>query len=292
MQSERRSETKRMDIAKAIQILSPDGTYAFSGTTDNMSDTGIGALVNNAPSPGSNVTLRVFWKEENAPIEHPGCIAWAVPAPNGSGVVRVGIKLREGNRSDNIAAAKTIEQPAASALIEQTSKGSDASAAPPAKETVPPHIIEEGSPLVLSAGGVAIETIVSTIGPIADDNTVEVLLKITDAAFGDTPSPRDDSALPPEEQDWSPHPFQDAWRHLRRYIGPLVTVTARASKTALYYLCICMGWLWRKSPRRFRTRLATVGERLHASAPMASIEKKMRPIASKWRSLPRYGIYR
>lgn len=290
MQTERRSETKRMDIAKAIQILSPDGAYAYSGTTDNMSDTGIGALVDNAPSPGSDVTLRVFWKEENAPIEHPGCIAWVVPANKGSKEVRVGIKLREGASSGNIAAAKTVEQPAASSLVEQTARRPEEAHAASWKEALPPRIIEVGSPLVLSSGGVAIETVVSTIGPITDDNTVEVLLKITDPAFGEGASPRVNDAIPPEEQDWSPHPFRDAWVYLRRYLGPLMIATARVSKTALYFTGICLGWLWRKCPRRLRARAKNAQRRLHAYPPIAAIKKRTHPLAAKWRSLPRYGI--
>ncbi len=217
MYEERRLEEKRMAIEKSIEVIGSDGEPFCSGRTDNLSDAGIGAYFNGMPALDSEVLLRIFWDSGRTPVEQSARVIWS--EADDSGGARVGLKVAsEGAPATN----ETVSDAAPQAPLPPATIG----------ET---FCLELGRPVVMSTGGVAIETVVSDIGAIQSDHTVQVVLRITDDAFID-PAETQGEETPAEEQDWSPHPFRDAWRTVVRYAAPvlgfLLTGAKRGSAVA------------------------------------------------------------
>ena len=86
----------------------------------------------------------------------------------------------------------------------------------------------------LLVGGVAIDTIAASIGDIGEDNTVNVVLEITDPAFVGGGAV-ENADVPPEEQDWTPHPFRDAWRTAHKYVGPIIALLQKIGRSTFHH---------------------------------------------------------
>ena len=227
IEMERRIELKRMQIEKPIALFVPGKKKAYRGTTRNMSDAGICAGFKKLPKQGDDVMLHVFWQEDRPPIEQPARLVWS-DSTTGDGRTRVGLQLRE--EPQGAASELTFPQQTVEPMLEKSASVA-AVAAPPAVQTVSAcPVIERGGDVRLLIGGVAVEAVASVIGEIREDNTIELVLEITDPAFtGDAAAVAGDEPLP-EEQDWTPHPFRDAWRATAKVLGPTARIVGRGSR--------------------------------------------------------------
>lgn len=92
MDTERRLENKRMRVAKRMELSCLETGIRYLGATEDVSDSGIRALLNNSPKDGSNVMVKLFWDEEKNPVESFGRVAWSAPMPVGDGI-EVGLMI-------------------------------------------------------------------------------------------------------------------------------------------------------------------------------------------------------
>ena len=167
MIDERRLDARRMAIEKRVEILCPDQKVIYGGMSTNMSNAGLSGWFESAPEIGSDVTLRVYWNSGNAPVESSASLVWTEPTrADENGKVLVGLKV---DRMSNKASSEETIQ---------------------SEETVPTQpacmdhcLIEKGQKALLNTDGGAIETVVSKVGTIRDDQTVEVVLKITESVY-------------------------------------------------------------------------------------------------------------
>jgi hypothetical protein len=210
--TERRVEPKRIVIEKKIELVSLDGAKIVSGRTGNMSDSGLSARFEALPEMGSDVRLRVFWDASQDPIEQDASIVWRSKPDDNSGAC-MGFQLKVGELEPSPRARKKPR------LID---RGFNKASAAEAESS--PIIIEKGSPVWLQKGGVAIEAEVEAIGDIDADNGVNVMLRITDPAFCDPGALAGRNRLSDELQDFTNHPFRDAFQLIKRYAGPTALV--------------------------------------------------------------------
>lgn len=247
-QEERRLESKRMEIEKAIELVGRDGSSLFAGTTENFSDEGIGARFEGVPEMDSEVLLRIFWDTEKAPIEQAARVVWS--DEDNSGHARVGLK---------VGPCGTVAEPASSSASEAGSVTSETTAESPL-------YLELGRPVLMNSGGVAIETVVSEISDVSENNTVNVVLRITDSAFLDPETAMAGDEPLAEEQDWTPHPFRDAWAVIVHYAGPVWAFLARWTIRAWTPVSSALGAMWKRMPASVRVKgqaaVKTVGQKV------------------------------
>jgi hypothetical protein len=205
MDMERRGEPKRMNIEKRVALLVPGKDIAYPGYSQDMSDAGLCADFQKLPKEGEDVVLQVFWQEDRPPIEQEASVVWSERSSS-DGLIRAGLKMKDapsGRTSAVVSkkAERTKEKPAK------------------AQKTGPASLplIELGADIRLLKGGVAIETVVASIGDINEDNTVQIVLEIRDPAFGYEGSFHEQSASSIFEQDCMNHPIQDTWRALQKF---------------------------------------------------------------------------
>ena len=253
IEMERRVELKRMQIEKPIALFVPGRRKAYRGTTSNMSDAGICAGFKKLPKNGDDVMLHIFWKEDRPPIEQPARLVWS-DSKALDGRTRVGLQLRDEPQGTapeptpvHRKPERTAEKPTASGAAAQSHAAQIISTCP---------TIERGGEVRLLIGGVAVDAVASTIGEIRDDNTVEVVLEITDPAFSDQAATAVDGGAPPEDQDWTPHPFRDAWRATVKVLGPSTRIIVRYSRIAALTVASAAATLFQKIRNRMPKKLS------------------------------------
>ncbi len=165
MTDDRRLDVRRVDIEKRVEILYPDGEVIYGGMSTNMSNDGLSGWFESAPKIGSDVILRVYWGAGGAPVESLASLVWTAPGGD-EGEVLAGFRVRDRVRRESSG---------------EVVYSDEIRACPPQDQC----LIEKGQQALLNMGGAAIKTVVSEVGNILDDQTVEVVLKITDAAFAD-----------------------------------------------------------------------------------------------------------
>ncbi|MBN2341963.1 MAG: PilZ domain-containing protein [Deltaproteobacteria bacterium] len=92
MGAERRLENKRMKVAKRMEVSCLETGTSFVGETEDVSDSGIRAYLNKSPRTGAGVMVKLYWDDEQQPVETFGRVAWAAPMPAGDGI-EVGFML-------------------------------------------------------------------------------------------------------------------------------------------------------------------------------------------------------
>ncbi len=259
MEMERREESKRMHIEKRVSLYIPGKKKAYQGVTRNMSDAGICAGFKKLPKDGEDVLLHVFWQEDKPPIEQAARLVWTSPAMP-DGIARVGLRLKDEPMGRSAAEPIETEATPESPRIEvpTTSEKVPETAAPvESVRNIPSKpVIEQGAEVRLLVGGVAIETIAASIGDIQEDNTVHVVLEIVDPAFGGAVSPAQADGIP-EEQDWTPHPFRDAWRSSQKFLGPAAALTVRIARVLFRAAAKITRPLLRRFQSKFLKKLST-----------------------------------
>ena len=222
MYAERRLEPKRIDMEKRVELFGTDGIVLGVGCTDNMSDAGIGARFDKLSELGSEVNIKLHWHPDEAPIEQLANVVWqSTDKDNG---VSVGFRLQEEPSSEtrtpqrrrvNVKACRNAElkTPAESASSTQVSL----------------PLLTEGAEVWVEKEGVAIRAEVAGIGDILEENHVDVVLRVTDPAFQNSLSAAQDDPLSPELQDFSPHPFRNAWKAVVPYVRPVLALLARGA---------------------------------------------------------------
>jgi len=224
-----------MDIRKPVELIGRGGDRLCLGTTDNLSDQGIGARFDTLPALDADVLLRIFWDADQQPVEQPARVIWTAGE---AGAARVGLRVGELQRGENTPAPSAAEvAPTPAGAVNET-----------------PLFLELGCPVVMNTAGVAIETVVADVGPIRSDNTVQVVLRITDDAFADPGARAPGEAPSSETEDWTPHPVRDAWRAVVKYAGPVALLLFRGFRAFLSLAGRLSRPLWQRLPEPVRTR--------------------------------------
>jgi hypothetical protein len=205
---ERRSEPKRMNIEKRVALFVPGKDIAYSGFSADMSDAGMCADFQKLPKEGEDVVLQVFWQEDKPPIEQAASVVWRERSL-ADGSIRAGLKMKDAPSGRTSAVSKKAER----------SKENAAAAEQAATAALP--LIELGTDIRLLKGGMAIETVVTSIGDINEDNTIQIVLEIRDPAFGCAEQSDQQSASTIFEQDCMNHPIRDTWRTLKTFFVAL-----------------------------------------------------------------------
>ncbi len=227
MEMERRIEAGRMDIQKSITLSIPGKKKLYSGITANMSDAGLCAEFSKLPKIGDDVMLHVYWEEDAPPIEQPAEVIWS-SSSNTNGKYQVGLRVRDDdndkikNRTKvevDVSCLKDYSNETASKTTEKTSIALQTQSATQMRSA-----IELGAEVQLMVGGVLLDTKVASVGEINRDNTVQVVLEIVDSAFSNNTGCLKSGEIPPEEQDWTPHPFRDAWIATTTFLAPAILI--------------------------------------------------------------------
>ena len=219
IQQERRLEPKRIAVNKKVDLVGADGAQLATGTANNMSDAGISVSFDNLPEMGPDVRLRVFWREGSAPIEQKAEVVWQNETYGEPAVA--GFRLIDGTDEPS---RQKIQPKKRRFFNFKSDAGNDIK-----EETVPAFpSLALGAPVWLQKGGVAIRAEVSSIGDIQEDNSVDLVLKVTDPAFCCALSGADADPLSPELQDFTAHPIRDAWQLTEKYLRPVIRCLSKA----------------------------------------------------------------
>jgi len=258
--AERRNEQQRIDVNRPIELIGVAKDENATGYTRNLSADGVRALVDEAPDANANVLVRLSLVDGQAPVDKPGRIVWCAPDIYGEGT-DVGIHLGEQD-----AEAESAEEPA------------EAPAAPNRDPIVPAPLLNQGQTVEIETAGIAVEARVDSIGEIDDAGRIQVQLVLVEEQV---PELAAIEAADPEPifdtEEWTPHPFRDAWRTARRFLGPLLT----ALSVVGHFSARLIGWLWRKTPARPRTRVEALWRRVALPRRFRSVGSRL-GAAHRW----------
>jgi len=156
---ERRSDPKRIDVARPLEAVRPGRGDAIEGYTRNLSATGLRARFDSRCSVGANLLVRIELEEGAPPVEERARVVWSAPDVYGQGM-EVGLRL--------LAPAEE-EEPAAE---------SPGDRAP---------LLATGSRFEVDQGGIALPVVVTHVGELGDRGVIQVTLRLADdgAAEGD-----------------------------------------------------------------------------------------------------------
>lgn len=250
--AERRMDRQRIDVSRPIELIHMEGDSGASGFTRNLSEGGVRAWIDEVPDLAANVLVRLSLVDGREPVEKPGRIVWCAPDIYGEGT-DVGIHLIDDT---------TPDQP--------DPTGSDR---PP---IVPAPTLAIGQLVRIETEGIAVEARVETIGELGDDGVIDVQLSLVEEAVpGLCAGDEDDARF--DAEDWTPHPFRDAWRTARRFLLPVLAVLAVAARRGGR----AARWIWRRVPARPRTRLEAAWDRFALRRRAAFVGGRLRD-AGRW----------
>jgi hypothetical protein len=252
--AERRNDRQRIDVNRPIELINMEGDSGANGFTRNLSTDGVRAWVDEPPELAANVLVRLSLVDGRAPVDKPGRIVWCAPDIYGEGT-DVGIHLIEEGAADEPAPVPD-DRPA----------------------IVPAPLLAPGQVVQIDTAGIALEARVEAIGEIDDDGAINVRLALVDeevALPSAAPVPEADPAFDTEE--WTPHPFRDAWRAARRVLGPVLTALAVVG----HFAGRLLRWLWARTPRRPRARIEHLWQRLALPRRAAFVSQRGRALG-RW----------
>ena len=133
-----------------------------------------------------------------------------------------------------------------------------------------------GQQIQIDTGEHRLEAVVTEVGAIDRHGSYEAVLKVVPDAgppaevfspptAGHDANPAEEAAAddfaaddPIDAEDWTPHPFRDAWEAIRRYGGPVALVSARIAVVAGRALVRGASWLWARIPEKARAKVGAV----------------------------------
>ena len=236
--SERRNDQQRIDVSRPIELISMEGDAGSTGYTKNLSADGVRAWFDETPDRCANVLVRLSLVDGREPVDKPGRIVWCAPDIFGEGT-DVGIQL--------------IDDLPTTAPEPPPEERGDRPPILPAPE------LARGQSVQIAAGGITVEARIEAIGEIDDDGRITVRLALTEEQLApESENPPADADPGFDAEEWTPHPFRDAWRATRRFLGPLLTAL---SVVGHFGGRLC-AWLWRKLPARPRTRVEVLWRKI------------------------------
>ncbi len=234
LQSERRSDENRIDVGRPLELLDARGNEFATGYTRNLSSTGIRARFDTTTQPGANVLVRLTLEDGVDPVERKASIVWTAPDLYGDGT-EVGLRLLEKGEEENTPAT-TAPRP-------------------------PPPIVRlaTGQTVELEAGGIEVEAVISMIGEIDDDGTIQITLSI-DNDSGERVSSPDGEMF--DEEEWKPHPFRDAYQTISKYARPVLRVALAVLTVVGGFIAIGVKLIWKKLPVGFTAKMERSWDRI------------------------------
>lgn len=234
LQSNRRSEENRIDVGRPLELLDAGGNEFATGFTRNLSSTGIRARFDTTTQPGANVLVRLTLEDGVDPVERKAHIVWTAPDLYGDGM-EVGLRLLRKDEEENTPATETPGP------------------------TSPIVRLTTGQTVELEAGGIGVEAVISMIGEIDDDGTIQVTLSI-DNDLQERVSDSDAEMF--DEEEWKPHPFKDAYHKISKYAGPVLRVAAAALMVVGGFIAIGAKFVWKKLPVGFTAKIERSWDRI------------------------------
>ena len=234
LQSNRRTDENRIDVGRPLELLDAGGNEFAAGYTRNLSSTGIRARFDTTTQPGANVLVRLTLEDGVDPVERKALIVWTAPDLYGDGM-EVGLRLLGKDEEEN----------------------TPATAAP--GQTPPIVRLAMGQTVELEAGGIGVEAVISMIGEIDDDGTIQITLAI-DNDSGERVSNCDVEMF--DEEEWKPHPFKDAYQAISKYARPVLRVALAVLMFVGGFIAIGAGFIWRKLPVGFTAKMERSWDRI------------------------------
>jgi PilZ domain-containing protein len=234
LQSNRRSDENRIDVGRPLELLDAGGNEFAVGYTRNLSSTGIRARFDTTTQPGANVLVRLTLEDGVDPVERKALIVWTAPDLYGDGM-EVGLRLLRKDEEENTPAT------------------ADPGLTPPIVRLTTGQMVE------LEAGGIGVEAVISMIGEIDDDGTIQITLSI-DNDSGERVSSPDGEMF--DEEEWKPHPFKDAYQTISKYAGPVLRVAAAALMVVGGFMAIGAKFVWKKLPVGFTAKMERSWDRI------------------------------
>lgn len=155
--AERRSEFKRLDIARPLEIVGSGGDDVLAGYTRNLSDAGVRARFDGRCTVGANLLVRITLEEGVPPVEKRARVVWTAPDVYGEGT-DVGLRLLADEAEEEAAAAE--EAP---------------------RRAVPRLAV--GDEVEVECGGIALPATIAQIGDITDGGAIVVTLALYEGAL-------------------------------------------------------------------------------------------------------------
>lgn len=233
LQSNRRSDENRIDVGRPLELLDAGGNEFAAGYTRNLSSTGIRARFDTTTQPGANVLVRLTLEDGVDPVERKAQIVWTAPDLYGDGM-EVGLRL----------------------LGKDEEESTPATAAP---GPTPPVRLTMGQTVELETGGIGVEAVISMIGEIDDDGTIQITLSI-DNDSGERVSSRDEEMF--DEEEWKPHPFKDAYQAISKYARPVLRVVTAVLMVVGGFIAIGARFVWKKLPVGFTAKMERSWDRI------------------------------
>ena len=91
MRLEKRSEEKRVELYKPVELIDPEVGFGWAGYMKNFSPSGMRARLDTAPSPGDCLRLAISLADGTSPLLTTGKIVWC--APDARGGAEVGVRF-------------------------------------------------------------------------------------------------------------------------------------------------------------------------------------------------------
>ena len=232
MLAERRTEQKRIDVSRPVEILDRGGAPLTEGFTRDLSEGGLRARLDAlGPDAAANVIVRVFLVDGRAPVEQPARVAWCAPDLYGEGA-EVGLQLLAGEGGDRESAPPAAPD--------------DDGGRTPVVPATPP-VLAAGQRIAVEAGGLTMEATVLDIAPPDDGGRIAVTLELDEEADGDG-----DAEIDPES--FAAHPVRDAWRRVAPVAAAAARAVAAGARLAASRLAPGARWLWERLPGGLRAR--------------------------------------
>jgi hypothetical protein len=156
---ERRIQTKRIEIARPLEIVDPTGDDVVEGYTRNLSETGIRARFEGCCSVGADLVVRITLEEDAPPVEKRAQVIWSRPDSYGEGM-DVGLRLV--TAEDEAEGYGAIESPGTGTL----------------------PLLFVGGEVEIEYEGAALPAKVTRIGEMTDSGCVQVTLRMIDNPKG------------------------------------------------------------------------------------------------------------
>ena len=234
---ERRNEAKRIDVSRLVELVKPgeDDLDPASGFTKDLSDSGIRAKFDTSLEPGANVLIRLYWEDEAEPIEKHGKIVWTSPDLYADGT-EVGMRIlgdMETESLDPMEPPQNMGNPPPAIPVESTGSVN----------------ISKGKSVKVDYDGISIETTVAAIGELNDNGEIKITLRMANDAIRQRAKDSTEQT-PIDPEDWTPHPFKDAWNKIKPFAVPTFKFVYRILMMAIVIMIPAVRWLWSKIPSK------------------------------------------
>lgn len=290
MSAERRLENKRMKVAKRMEVSCLETGTNFTGETEDVSDSGIRAYLDRSPKAGANVMVKLFWDDDQNPVETFGRVAWSTPVPIGEGI-EVGLMLgAEGDvygkkekkkkrtvtryhkyRPTNASnATQYVPFEAEWSAYDESIENKKTVAAIP--QPVQPIVSQESEPVVLVVGesfrvslrGRETWAKIDTADAIDNKGQIQLTLQIKDKHLWKRVKSDADvapKAMPADPMDdfdpeqWKAKPISNACHTIKKYIAPPIRIAIKLSMFIFELTAGATYLVWKKIPLPTREKI-------------------------------------